>query len=65
MWFVIAIILIVLGVTVWATTRKNRFGYLARVGIMFTSGGFAFPHALTEGDDVKHDADKGAKVKKQ
>jgi hypothetical protein len=65
MWFVIAIILIVLGVIVWATTRKTRFGHLARVVAMFMTGGFAFPHVLTEGDDAKHEADKGAKVPKQ
>ncbi len=64
MWFIIAIILVVLGLVVWATTRKGKVGYLARVAVMFMSGGFVFPHAMSESEDsAKPDADKGAKVK--
>ncbi len=46
--------------------RKGRFGHWVRVAVMFLSGGFIFPHALTEDVDLaKFDADKDAKVKKQ
>jgi hypothetical protein len=46
--------------------RKSRIGHWVRVAVMFLSGGFIFPHAMTEDMDVaKHDADKDAKVKKQ
>ena len=66
MWLGIAIMLAVLGLIVWATTRKSRLGHWARVAVMFLSGGFIFPHAMTEGEDIaKFNADKGAKVKKQ
>ena len=66
MWFVIAIILVALCLIVWATTRKSRVGHSARVALMFMSGGFVFPHAMSEGEDIaKRDADKGAEVKKQ
>jgi len=66
MWFIIAIILVVLGLIVWATTRKSRLGHWARVAVMFMSGGFVFAHAMAEDDDIaKSDAEKGAKVKKQ
>ena len=61
----IAIMLAVLGLIVWATTRKSRLGHWGRVAVMVLSGGFIFPHAMTEGDDAKRDADKNAKVKKQ
>jgi hypothetical protein len=61
MWFGLAIILAVLGLIVWATTRKSRLGHWARVAVMFLSGGFIFPHAMTEDEDIaKYDADKGA-----
>jgi hypothetical protein len=44
----------------------SRLGHWVRVAVMFLSGGFIFPHAMTEDMDVaKHDADKDAKVKKQ
>jgi len=66
MWFGIAIVLVVLGFIVWATTRKNRLGHWARRAMCILSGGFIFPHAFTEDDDIaKHDADNGAKVKEQ
>jgi hypothetical protein len=66
MWFGIAIIVPVLGFIVWASTRKSRLGHWVRVAVMFLSGGFIFPHAMTEDDDIaKPDADKDAKVKKQ
>jgi len=45
---------------------KSRMGHWVRVAVMFLSGGFIFPHAMTEDDDIaKYDADKDAKVKKQ
>jgi hypothetical protein len=44
----------------------SRLGHWVRVVVMFLTGGFIFPHAMTEGMDVaKSDADKDAKVKKQ
>jgi hypothetical protein len=46
--------------------RKSRIGHWLRVVVMFLSGAFIFPHALTEDEDIaKYDADKDAKVKKQ
>jgi len=46
--------------------RKSRIGHWVRVAVMFLSGGFIFPHALTEDDDIsKYDADKDPEVKKQ
>jgi hypothetical protein len=44
---------------------KSRMGRWVRVAVMFLSGGFIFPHAMTEDEDIaKYDADKDAKVKK-
>jgi len=44
----------------------RRFLHWVRVAVMFLSGGFIFPHALTEDMDIaKHDADKDAKVAKR
>lgn len=68
MWLGIAIILAVLGLIVWATTRKSRFGHWARVAVSFLSGGFVFPHALTEDDDkdtAQISIPNDARVKKQ
>jgi hypothetical protein len=65
MWLGIAITLAVLGLILWASTRKSRFGHWARVAVSILSGGFIFPHSFTEDDDAKRDADKNAKVKKQ
>jgi hypothetical protein len=46
--------------------RNSRIGHWVRVAVMFLSGGFIFPHALTEDDDIaKYDADKDPKGKKQ
>jgi hypothetical protein len=48
------------------STSMNRIGHWGRVAVMFLSGGFIFPHAMTEDDDiVKHDADKEATAKKE
>ena len=48
------------------TMVLNRLLHWVRVAVMFLSGGFIFPHAMTEDIDIaKHDADKDAKVKKQ
>jgi hypothetical protein len=45
---------------------KSRIGHWVRVAVMFLSGGFIFPHAFTEDDDIaKYDADKDPKVKKE
>jgi hypothetical protein len=45
---------------------KSRMGHWVRVAVMFLSGGFIFPHAMTEDEDIaEYDADKEAKVKKQ
>jgi hypothetical protein len=56
-------------VAIPATTKStlmNRFGHWVRIAVMFLSGGFIFPHAMTEDDDiVKHDADKEATAKKE
>ena len=46
--------------------RKSRIGHWGRVAVMCLSGGFVFPQAMTEDEDMaKYDADKDAKVKKQ
>jgi len=50
------------GQTKKESTGKG-IGHWARVGVMFISGGFIFPHAMTEGDDGKLDADRGTKKK--
>jgi hypothetical protein len=66
MWVGIAILVVVLGVIVWGSTRKSRLGHWVRVAVMFLSGGFIFPHALSEDEDIANNyADKEAKVKKQ
>jgi hypothetical protein len=39
--------------------KKSRLGHWAKVVVMFLSGGFIFPHALTEDEDIdiaKHNA---------
>jgi hypothetical protein len=66
MWVGLAILVVVLGVIVWGSTRKSRLGHWVRVAVMFLSGGFIFPHALSEDEDIANNyADKEAKVKKQ
>ena len=48
--------------------RQSRPGHWLRVVVMFLSGGFIFPHAMTEDEDTdiaKHGDDKDTKVKKQ
>lgn len=49
--------------------RKNwqkRLGHWMRVVVMFLSGGFIFPHALIEDEDlVNNYADRDSTVKKQ
>ena len=62
----IVIIVAVMGFIVWGSTRKSRLGHWVRVVVMFLSGGFIFPHALSEDEDIaKTNADKEAKVKRQ
>jgi hypothetical protein len=47
-------------------SRLGRLGHWLRVAVMFLSGGFIFPHAMTEDQDIaKYDTNKDAKVKKQ
>jgi hypothetical protein len=41
-------------------SKANRIGHWARVGVMFISGGFIFPHAMTEDDDARRDANRNA-----
>jgi hypothetical protein len=45
-------LVVVLGVIVWGSTRKSRLGHWMRVAVMFLSGGFIFPHALNEDEDI-------------
>jgi hypothetical protein len=44
--------------------KKNRLGHWLRVVVMFLSGGFIFPHAMTEdNDNTKYEVNKDTKVK--
>jgi hypothetical protein len=44
----------------------SRLGHWMRVAVMILSGGFIFPHAMTEDmDEPKPGADTDAEVKKQ
>jgi hypothetical protein len=45
-------------VAVRAETHSTgkKIGHWVRVGVMFLSGGFVFPHAMTENDDARDDA---------
>jgi hypothetical protein len=66
MWIWIAIVVPVLGLILWGVTRKSKFGHWSRITVTFLSGGFIFPHSLTENDEIdEHGADKNAEVKKQ
>lgn len=48
------------------STIKSRIGHWVRVAVMCLSGGFIFPNAITENDDiVKHDVVKEANTEKQ
>ena len=45
--------------------EKSRLGHWMRVVVMFLSGGFIFPHAMTENDEIaKQAVHKNAEVKK-
>ena len=48
--------------TIRVETRSTgkKIGHWTRVAVMFMSGGFVFPHAMTEDDDAKRDADGNA-----
>ena len=48
----IAILVVVLAVIVWGATRKSKLGHWMRVAVMFLSGGFIYPHALIEDEDI-------------
>ena len=52
MWVGIAFLAVVLGVLVWGSTRNSNLGHWMRVAVMFLSGGFIFPHALIEDEDI-------------
>jgi hypothetical protein len=45
--------------------RKSRIGHWGRVAVMCLSGGFIYPHVMTENDDIviKPDIGKAAAVK--
>ena len=46
------------------STLTSRIGHWGRVVVMCLSGGFIFPHAMTENDDIaKNDVGKEAKAK--
>jgi hypothetical protein len=46
--------------------KKSRLGHWMRIVVMFLSGGFIFPHAMTEDQDIaEYDTNKDARVKKQ
>ena len=65
---VIAIVITgaVLVFIVWGSTRKSRLGHWVRGTVMFLSGGFIFPHALTEDEDIANKiAGKMAKLEKE
>ena len=62
----IVITVVMLGIIAWGATRKSRLGHWMRVVVMFLSGGFIFPHALSEDEDnAKNNADKAATVERQ
>ncbi len=66
MWIGIAIIAVVLGLFICGVTHKGKFGHWARITLGILSGGFIFPHAFTENDEVaEQGADKNAKVREQ
>jgi hypothetical protein len=44
------------GTRLQTTSRSKKVGHWARVGVMFLSGGFIFPHAMTENGDAGNDA---------
>ncbi len=65
MWLTITVVVLAIGLVAWATTRRNRIGHWARVTLMFLSGGFIFPNATVEDEDItNYGANKGAKVTK-
>ncbi len=65
MWLTIAIIVVALGIIIWATTRKSKWGHWARLVVFFLSGGFVFANVMTEEEDnAKAAAHQAAKVKK-
>ncbi len=52
MMTVIVIVGAALAFITWGVTRKSRLGHWMRVVVMFFSGGFIFPHVLTENEDI-------------
>jgi hypothetical protein len=47
-------------------SASGKYGHWLRVIVMICSGGFIFPHAMTEGmDEEGHDAKKDTESKKQ
>ena len=43
--------------------RKSSIGHWGRVAVMFLSGGFIYPHAMTEHDGIVIKPDIGDAVK--
>ena len=43
--------------------RKNSIGHWGRVAVMILSGGFIYPHAITEYDEIVIKPDIGNAVK--
>jgi hypothetical protein len=39
-------------------SERSSFGHWMRVAVMFMTGGFAFPHAMTENDDAGGNVEK-------
>jgi hypothetical protein len=46
--------------------RKSSIGHWGRVAVMILSGGFIYPHAMTDNDDIviTPDINNAVKVKK-
>ncbi len=64
MWFIFAIIVVALGLVIWATTRKGKSGHWARLVVFFLSGGFVFANVMTEDEDnARLAAKQGARAK--
>jgi hypothetical protein len=65
MWWLIVMIVVALGIIIWATTRKGKLGRWARLAVFFLSAGFVFPNVMTEDEDIaKSAATQDAKVKR-
>ncbi len=63
MWLGLGIASALVGLIVWATTRKSKLGHWARIAVMTLSGGFIFPNVMTEDTNIAKESAKSAKVK--